>query len=231
MEEVIIAAKESNIQYINKFELTGSVVHKFRPRPDIMILTVAVKGRSVHDADYPNVAFYGEAQADAIDRNVIVEDRNYPRVRITGTIQTSRRETDEGARSFQNFVGKSIVRTQTAMEQLTGMRGLGSRKAESTNDVCLMGVVTNVRRITRADSDRVIGVSVTIRTNLDGHANFPRVTCFNGSVPAALELERGDAVCAVGFIETSTREREGERIKLESVIATEIVKIDPAASE
>lgn len=227
MEEVIATHEQNKIECINKLHLTGSVVHKYRPRPDIIVLTVAVKGRDIHEVDYPNVTFYGETMASSIDKSIEVGERNFPRVRIEGCIQTTRREHPEGTRYYQNAVGTDIYRVQTQMEQLSGRRGLGSRKAESVNDVCLLGQVTNVRPITRRDSDRVIGASITIRTMNDGRTNFPRVTCFSGMTPRALALNPGDVVCVTGFLETENRTRDdGTRVRFESIIANEIVKVD-----
>jgi len=227
MDEVIATNEHSKIECINKLNLTGSVVHKFRPRPDVIVLTVAVKGRDIHEADYPNVTFYGETMADSIDKNIEVGERNFPRMRIEGCIQTTRRESPDGVRYFQNAVGTNIYRVRTQMEQLSGRRGLGSHKAESANDVCLLGQVTNVHPITRRDSDRIIGATVTIRTMNDGRTNFPRVTCFSGMTSRALALNPGDVVCMTGFLETENRTREdGTRVRYESIIATEIVKVD-----
>ena len=228
MEEIIASNPQNNIPYINKFNLTGSVVHKYRPRPDVIVLTIAVKGHELHEADYPNVAFYGQEIVDSIDKSISVEGRNYARVHIEGVIQTTRRETDEGVRFFQSLVGSKIYRTQTQMEQLSGKRGVGTHKAESENTVCVLGQVTNVWPMTRAGSDRVIGVTVTIRTQTDGRTNFPRIVCFNTNVPRALALKPGEIVCATAFMETTNRNRpDGSRARYESAVATEIVKVDP----
>ena len=92
MKENVIAANQPDVKCINQVNLTGSVVHKYRPRPDVIILTVAVSGKDIHAADYPNVVFYGEEAVENIDKNIIVEDKNFPRVTIEGIIQTSRKE-------------------------------------------------------------------------------------------------------------------------------------------
>lgn len=222
--EDIIATNEKTIDFINKFSLTGSVVHKYRPKNNIIVLTVAVKGREIHDADYPNVVFYGEDIVNAIDKNIVVEERNFPRVHIEGLVQTSRRETANGMRTFQSLVGNSIARTQTQMERISGVSGIGSRKADSENSVCVLGQVFSVRTITRQDTGATRGVIVTLR---DGSNNYPRFVCFGNQVPAATALQNGDIVCITGFMETSTREREGGgRIRFESIIANEIAKVD-----
>lgn len=222
MEEIIAEKKESQ-KGINKFDFVGSVVHKYRPSPDIIVLTVAMKGKEIHEADYPNVAFYGKDMADAIDANVVVEKGNYPRMRISGIVQTDRKMQDGKVINYQNFVGTKIRKAESSMEALSGVRGLGRRKAESQNDICLLGEVVNVYRITRENRPRPLGVIVTLRVNTD-HVNFPRVSCFGRMVPAAVALERGDVVCITGFAETQFREGHGRRMRMESIIATEIVK-------
>ncbi len=228
MKENVIAANQPDVKCINQVNLTGSVVHKYRPRPDVIILTVAVSGKDIHAADYPNVVFYGEEAVENIDKNIIVEDKNFPRVTIEGIIQTSRKEQENGAPKFyQNVVGTKIFTSQTQMEKLSGIKGMGTRKAESQNDVCLMGQVTNIYPITREGADRPIGVIVTMRTTNGGRTNYPRVTCFNKHVEVAMNLQRGDVVCATGFMETTNREgADGKRVRFESVIATEIQKAD-----
>lgn len=231
MEEVIATNVQDDIQYLNRFVLTGSVVHKYRPKPDVIILTVAVKGRELHEADYPNVAFYGDMAA-TIDEHIDVDENDYPRVHVEGVIQTTRRETPDGVRFYQSLVGNTISRTSTQMENLTGIRGIGVHKAESENVVCLLGQVTSVRPITRADSDRPFGANVTLRTQTDGRTNFPRVTCFNGTVNPALALKPGDVVCFTGFMETMSRTREdGRRTRFESIIASELAVVKAAEEE
>ena len=44
----VIVAKETEEETINKVKLVGSVVHKFRPRDNVMVLTVAA-GRAGTD--------------------------------------------------------------------------------------------------------------------------------------------------------------------------------------
>ena len=91
----VIVAKQAEEETINKVKLVGSVVHKFRPRDNGMVLTVAA-GRAGTDhagtdhADYPNVVFYGEV-AEIIDKTIEVVPGNYPRVCIEGMVQTTRR--------------------------------------------------------------------------------------------------------------------------------------------
>ena len=221
MEEII--AQKTETKGINKFSFVGSIVHKYRPSPDIIILTVAMKGKEVHEADYPNVAFYGKEIADAIDTNVKVEKGNYPRMRIVGGVQTNRKMVNGKPTYFQNFIGTSIAQAATNMELLSGVRGIGRRKAESENDICLMGEVVGVYNITRKDRNRPLGVIVTLRVNTE-HVNYPRVACFGAMVPRAAELEKGDVVCITGFAETQFKDGKDGRTRMESIIASEIEK-------
>lgn len=221
MDEIIAEKKE--VKGINKFTFVGSIVHKYRPSPDVIILTVALKGKEIHEADYPNVAFYGKDRADAIDTNVKVEKGNYPRMRITGSVQTNRKMVDGKPTYFQNFIGATLAQAATNMELLSGVRGIGRRKAESENDICLMGEVVSVYNITRKDRSRPLGVIVTLRVNTE-HVNYPRVACFGSLVPRAAELEKGDVVCVTGFAETQFREGRDGRVRMESIIASEVEK-------
>ena len=227
MEEIIIAAAKENVKCVNTVKLVGSVVHKFRPRSNVILLTIAVKSEGVHEVEYPNVAFYGDDVADSIDQSVTVESKNYPRVRIEGMIQSYMYNTPEGRRrTRQNIVGTLITHSNTKMEQLSGHNGIGLHKAESHNDVCVLGTVVSVYPIHRRDSDQTIAAAFVLRTESNGHINFPRLICFGSQVPYALSLSAGDVVCATGFIETVNRKQSGENpAHRESVVATEIVKM------
>lgn len=228
MANEIIASTDNKVECINQVNLTGSIVHKFRPRPGIIILTMAVKGTAgAHEVDYPNITFYGEKTADSIDETINIADKVYPFVNICGMIQTSRKETENGVKFYQNVVGSSIKFTETNMERISGVKGIGTRKNESRNEVCLLGYVTNVYPIQKDGAEPPIGAIVTIRTNTGKGSFFPRVTCFS-NVNKALALQRGDVVCATAALETTKRQREGWIERFESAIATEIVKIsDP----
>lgn len=221
MEEIIAEKKE--IPYINKFTFVGNVVHKYRPSPDIIVLTVALDGKGVHDVDYPNVAFHGKEIADAIDANVVVQKGNYPCMQISGMVQTDRKMQDGKAVYYQNFVGTTIRKAANNMETLSGVRGLGRRKAECQNDICLLGEVSNVFQIMRPNGSNPIGYIITMRV-LTEHVNFPKVTCFNQTMRMASTLKRGDVICVTGFVETQYRESAERRKRLESIIATEIEK-------
>lgn len=216
---------------INKVALTGSVVHKYRPRDSVIILTVAVNG-GMHEVDYPNVAFYGADIAENIDKAIEVSEDNYPRVRITGTVQTSRKETDNGVRHYQTIVGDTIARAQTQMEKATGIRGIGTRKADGENDVCLLGKITYIYPVVKDGADEPTGAILTIRTYIDGRSDFPRVACFGVRGAYALGLDVGDTVCVTGYLETTNRtRRDGSRGKFESVIATEVSKVDTTTAD
>lgn len=221
MNEII--AEKKNIEGINKFEFVGSIVHKFRPTDDVIVLTIAMNNKDKHGAQYPNISFYGKETADAIDENVHVKKGDYPRMRITGSIQTKRKIVDGKATYYQNFIGTSIAQVSTAMENISGLRGIGRRKAESQNDVCLLGEVTSVYQITREDRDRPLGVVVTMRVDA-GHVNYPHFVCFGRMVPIATALEPGNVICVTGYAETKSKTRDdGKFVRLESIVATEIV--------
>lgn len=222
-EEIIATSKEKKT--INKVNLTGSVVHKYRPSQELLVLTVAVNNPGgIHDVDYPNVTFYGET-AEIIDKSIEAKNDDYPRVNIEGTIQTSRKETTDGPRYYQNVVGHSISRAQTNMEAISGVRGLGSHKAKSQNTVCLMGPVTSIYPVpSKKGSTTPMCVVVTIRADARGRTSYPRATCFDAALKAkAMTLKNGDMVCLTGAMETNTRtEESGRRNHMESIILDEI---------
>lgn len=230
MEQIIVKPNQ-NFDYVNKVTFIGSIVHKFRSSKDSIVLTIAVKGREDHDAEHPNVVFYGEEIVDLIDKSFEVEEKSYPRVEITASVQTSRKKYEDGSvRYFQNIVGESIQMAPTNMEKLFNKRGIGNHKAESKNEVCLAGSVVGVYPIYR-ESDRnvanarPVGATVTLRTMDSGHINYPRLTCFRGTTNAALALEVNDMVYVSGYVTTNRRDTdEGKKMRYESIFATEIAK-------
>lgn len=232
MDKNTIVERKEVQETINNVTFVGSVIHKYRPRPNIITLTVAIGNSGIpgiedpHGVNYPNVTFYGEDVADTIDRSIVIEGKNYPRVRIEGEVHTSRREVPgEKPRFYQNVIGRKIRRAETNMEAMTGKPGIGSKKLAPVNEICIMGDVTRTYPVMR-ESDRPIVVVVTVRTRDDGYDHFPHISCFGSKIEDAMNLKNGDRICVTGFLETNYRERNRRRVRLESIVATEIAKVE-----
>lgn len=232
MDKNIIAARQEIQETINNVTFVGSVIHKYRPRPNIITLTVAVGNSGIpgiedsRGVNYPNVTFYGEDIADAIDRSIVIEGKNYPRVRIEGEVHTTRREVPgDKPRFYQNVIGVKIRRAETNMEAMTGKSGIGSKKLAPVNEICIMGNVTRVYPV-MGSGERPIVAVVTVHTRDNGRDNFPHISCFGSKIEDAMNLKKGERVCVTGFLETNYRERDGRRVRLESIVATEIAKVE-----
>lgn len=204
----------------NNVQLVGTVVRKFCPKSDVLILTVAVNGRGDR-AHYPAVTFYGNAAKEINEHLGDLSSSNRPRVRIEATIQTRKREIDGETRYYQDIIGTSFEDAPTKLESVSGMRDLGTRKADSVNEVCIAGQVVNNYEIVKAGAPRPFGVILTIKTQ-DKRANFPHVVFFGAQARKAIACEIGDNVCTVGRIETRVVEKDGKKITQESVSGEDI---------
>ena len=224
----VIVAKQAEEETINKVKLVGSVVHKFRPRDNGMVLTVAA-GHAGTDhagtdhADYPNVVFYGEV-AEIIDKTIEVAPGNYPRVCIEGMVQTTRRTMNGQTQYYQNIVGHTLSRAPTNLEYLTGKKNIGARKLEGCSEVCILGKVIGIYEIP-SNGRSPIGTIVTLRTVDNGRVNFPRLTCFGLVGQEAAKLAENDCVCIAASIQTKRREGpDGKTQRYETMIGHSTVR-------
>jgi len=218
-----ITRQKNDFPTLNQADFVGSVVHKYRPKENIITLTLAVGRPDNTGVDYPNITFYGE-NASIIDEAIDVKPGEFPRVCVSAEIQTSRKEFDDKVKYYQNIVGNELRLAPTHMEQLTGQKGLGSHKLPAQNDVRLMGLVVNVFQITRPGREYPIGTIVTLKTVSNGRVNFPKVTCFGPNSIAASALQVGDYACVTGSIQT--RYNAETKTRFETIVANEIAKVE-----
>ena len=219
----VIVAKQAEEETINKVKLVGSVVHKFRPRDNVMVLTVAAGRAGTDHADYPNVVFYGEV-AEIIDKTIEVVPRDYPRVCIEGMVQTTRRTMNGQTQYYQNIVGHTLSRAPTNLELLTGEKNIGARKLEGCNEVCILGKAIGIYEIP-SNGRSPIGTIVTLRTVDNGRVNFPRLICFGLVGQEATKLAENDCVCIVASIQTKRRKGpDGKTQRYETLIGHSTVR-------
>lgn len=89
-----------------------NVLNQFRPRDNVISLTVAAGRGGTEMVDYPNVVFYGDV-AEIIDNTIEVIPGNYPRVCIEGMVQTTRRNVNGQVQYYQNIVGHELRKAPT----------------------------------------------------------------------------------------------------------------------
>lgn len=220
----VIVSKETEEKTINTVKLTGSVVHKFRPRDNVISLTVAAGRGGTEMVDYPNVVFYGDV-AEIIDNTIEVIPGNYPRVCIEGMVQTTRRNVNGQVQYYQNIVGHELRKAPTNLERLAGIKNIGTRKMESCNEVCILGKVVNLYRIPSSGRSP-IGTIVTLKTVDNGKVNFPKVTCFGVIGEAAAKLVPDEYVCVAASVQTKyNKNPDGRSQRYETLIGSEIGKI------
>lgn len=221
-EEIIVVKEPVEVRTINTIKVLGSVVHKFRPRDNVITLTVATSRHGADQADYPNITFYGDV-ADIIDKALDIRPGDYPRVCIDGMVQTTRRNINGQPRYFQNIIGHELRRTATNLERLTGKK-IGTRKMDSINEVCILGKIVNIYEFTSKGSP--IGTILTLKTVDNGKVNFPKVTCFGRIGRTAAGYEVGDYACIAGSIQTKQQNAEDRKVRYETIIASEIAKVE-----
>ncbi|NLT14038.1 MAG: hypothetical protein GXY05_06815 [Clostridiales bacterium] len=223
MSDVIAKNDKAVFQSINKADFTGSVVHKYHPKDSFITLTLAIGRPDGKSVDYPNITFYGE-NAGVIDNALVLEKGEYPRVCVSAQIQTKIMKNKKETKSFQNIIGLELRKAPTNMENITGLKSIGSHKLPSANSVCIMGQVVHLFKITRPDRERPIGTIITIKT-LDGAiSNFPRVTCFGAVSSAAESLKNGDIICVTGAIRT--RYDKANNVRYETFVGDEVCKVN-----
>ena len=221
----VIVAKGTEEKTINTVKLTGSVVHKFRPKDNVISLTVAAGRSGTEMVDYPNVVFYGDV-AEIIDNTIEVAPGDYPRVCIEGMVQTTRRNVNGQVQYYQNIVGHELRKAPTNMERLAGMKNLGIHKMESCNEACILGKVVNLYRIP-SKGKSPLGTIVTLKTVDNGKANFPKVTCFGIIGERAAQLAADDYVCITASVQTKHKKGDnGRTLRYETLIGSEISRIE-----
>jgi hypothetical protein len=232
MEQIIATNERKQINYINKIDLIGSAVRKERTKSqsgfDKINLTIAVRNpraeanSATEKPYYVKISFYGQGRVDAIDKNINPEDK--PRVHIEATLRTN---IDPDTHVFyQYLVGNTITLLPTEMELVSGLKGVGHRKAKGKNEACIVGEVSKVTAFTRAEGQQPTRVTLTVKVEEGGKVNFPQVVCFRHNIKRALELQKGDVVCAIGYYEDKEYESADGTIKYyKDIVAEEIDKL------
>ena len=224
MDFIVTEKKEIATQ--NGFMIVGSVVRKFRPKENVILLRVAVSD-ATGTVSHPTIAYYGKEVCDRIDSHIVITEDNKPRVRIEGYIDARRKggrnSTSENSQKFYEWlVGTKLAFAKTAMEEATGIKGVGTRKAEGMNQIRIVGTVTGVYSIPNSSV-----VAVTVYTRPAQEASFPRIICLGTRAKYALEnLQRYDSVSIIGYIRTREVVGEnGRRQILTGLYANDIAKL------
>jgi len=227
-DEIVTKKKTPTVKMQNGFMVVGTVVRKVRPANSdgTILLRVAINDKT-GTVSYPTIAFYGKEVCDKIDEALVITKESKPRVRIEGYIDSRRKETysPEGGvvrRNFDWLVGERLGFAETEMEKATGIRGVGTRKAEGMNKFKIVGRVDGIYQTQNHSVTNMV-----VRTMGGEEISLPRVTCLGKWASyTEKELKRGDVVSVIGYFRT--REfHEGERVFHNlALYANDIARID-----
>lgn len=146
------------------------------------------------------------------------------RVTITGHIHNwiRRNAEREIIGRNQELIGDEIELTHRMLLDYfdfeNGLEGEGGYPPDM-NKALIAGNVTHIY------SPRPDITIITVVVNDGNHINYCEVTCFLRQSETAQLLEENDMIAAVGHIQTSIKEKNGERAYYQSMTARDIAKI------
>jgi len=178
---------ETDLDCINKVELCGAIVHKYKTDKWI-VLTLATSVTS-GTRDYPKVYWFDDT-VDEIDQNYQVGDR----VEIIAKLRTSK------AFPATTIIGETITATAGWFDAKFNQTG---EFKQDQNEVLLKG--TFVRAYIPPQPDLAI---ITLKVIIDGYTYFPQISCFGKHAANAAAINEGATVCIVARIQTKKREAE-----------------------
>ncbi len=195
---------------MNEVLIRGFIINKFKPREDVLIMTVNVPSKKSNMPNYPKITFFGESAALADEFSM------YANVDIVASIQTSRRIVDGVKTYSQNMVGKSICETKRTLEAAFD-DNFGGIYLSPENEVKLKGSLRQLFLI----SDNVL--SITIETFINQRHSFVRGFIYGVKAKKYLEnLTVGAPVVALGEIQTLKKAKNGKTLYFENVVINEI---------
>lgn len=227
-DRIIVGPKyNGELKTINTFKIVGTLLFKNRLSETAIQLTLAVK-RPEDEAVYCiQVTFYGKEQADGIDA-IRMDGERKPRLLVIGNYQTRKKTYGGETKYFKTFVGTRLEYAKTLMESATGIDYIGKKVAPAENEFCLVGPVSHTYNIyNKQNPEKTIGTIVTLISVINGVKNFPEIVCFGPQAAVARSLKKNDYVSIVGHAITNEKMNKGRKEFLTSVIADEIMKIDP----
>lgn len=203
---------------LNRGKLTGMVVHKYHPRPNILILTLLV--RRAGRLNYPDILILGEEAAAKANEEI----QEQVRYSFDCHFQTTKKEVENGKFLYrQNVVCDSYALLQPEMNQVFG-EGIASVRGKYPLDEDrfeLKGTVTHVF----APPENANIAILTLFTQTDRGA-FPKVSCFQRTAEYIHNgnIKEGDIVCVIGTVQTDKKMIDGKPRYYESIVCEDIAK-------
>jgi single-stranded DNA-binding protein len=203
----------------NHVKLTGVVMSTYSPSKDIFIVNLATNANGSSASDYPSVTFFNKL-ANKV-RDMLEHAGKFPKVTITGHIQTDKKVRRDGIKYFQNITGMTFDFTQTALEKALNVNA-GRVMANDENEVALLGELVSLYIINpNTNSSRT---RLTVKTDTGRYA-FVETTIFSLPKSILSKLEKGQIVAVYGSVQTRKRNRNGITEHSETIVGREVIPV------
>jgi single-stranded DNA-binding protein len=205
-------------QDLNKIVLQGPIVRKFSNEVatnfTIKVPRLNMPNKAKEDDicyNYPEVSFYGNSLVDETYKEGDV-------VRVEGMIQTKRKRAKDTGRDYydQQIVGLSIEEAKYELEVFGYKEG---NPEDALNKVYLKGTISKI--IIPAKGV----LTINIRTFYNGRVNNIQTFLYERNVEKYIEnFDVGDKICAVGRIQTPTKDTDEGRRYYRNIVLSSICK-------
>ena len=192
---------------LNEVLIQGRIVHRYAAEK-ATILTVST-GRATIAQNHPKVVFFGEIKDEAAKYDV------GSFVKITGNIQSSKRNPSIKNQSTLSVFGESIGPATTQFEEDHGIPG---SYAPAINHFKLAGTITSIDIPTKNI------VRLTVKCIKNGRPSFVTLIFFSQE-PAKVVAAHlpGSFIRASGCVQTSKSTKGGETSHYQSYVASELM--------
>ena len=199
---------ETRINYVNDVLIQGKVVHKFTT-DKVTLLTVNT-GRATSVPNYPKIVFFGNLKDEA------AKFEKGDSVKITGNIQSSKRNPAIKNQITLTVFGESIAPAETQFQQAFGVPGV---YAAPVNHFMLAGTITSI------DVPSKNIVRLTVRCVKNNRISFVQLVYFSNYPEKVItEYLPGTYVRVIGHIQTDKQEKNGEMRYYQSFVVSELHK-------
>lgn len=207
-EDVAEKTKAKVTENVNEVEIQGKLVHKFVT--DKATLLTVNTGRATTVPNYPKVVFFGPEKDEAAKFEV------GDNVRITGNIQSSKRNPAIKNQVTLSVFGETIAPATTQFEQNFGVSGV---YAAPINQFKLAGTIVSI------DIPNKNLVRLTVRCVKNNRISFVQLVHFSKFPEKVIaEYLPGDFVRVLGSVQTTKQEKNGEMRYYQSYVVTELHK-------
>ena len=188
--------KNNQTNDYNDVVIQGRITH-IMSRPSLVVLTICT-GRATKEMSYVRAVCYGDAMKQALSF------KKDDRVRVTGNIQSSIRNTKIENQQTLSVFAESVSEPLTAFsERFEDASTVEGDFVESKNEFRVSGTVVNV-----APSKSGNSLYLTVRSIKNGRLSFVKITYYPKDKENVEEIKRGTKVCSYGWIRAKNEKNE-----------------------